>query len=170
MKYLTLIRHAKSSWDFADLDDMVRPLNQRGKEATTLMGHYIKSLKIKPDVMISSPATRALHTALNIASWLGINKARIDIDKSIYFGGTKAMVEKLSSLDSLPSAPDEVFLFGHEPYMSELVHKLTGDEIEKFPTCAFYRIALDAATWSEAMKIQGTKDIFVSPKMLMNKS
>lgn len=170
MKYLTLIRHAKSSWDHPDLDDMVRPLNQRGKEASTLMGHHLKSLKLKPDVIISSPATRALHTALNISSWLGFNSGRMDIDKSVYFGGTKAMVEKIAALDELPVNPDEVFLFGHEPYMSELVHKLTGDELEKFPTCGVYRIVWETESWAEALRKSGVKDLFITPKMLLNKS
>lgn len=170
MKYLTLIRHAKSSWEFPDLDDMVRPLNTRGKESATLMGHHLKSLKIKPDVIISSPATRALHTALSIATWLGFNSGRMDIDKAIYFGGTKAMVEKIAALDELPVNPDEVFLFGHEPFMSELIQKLCGDELEKFPTCAIYRIVWDVDTWKEALTQNGVKDIFLTPKMLLNKS
>jgi len=168
MKTLFVIRHAKSSWENPDIDDMVRPLNQRGKESTILLGNWLKNHKIKPDYFISSPATRALHTAINIASWIYFNKAKIDIDASIYFGGTKAIIDKLLSLDKLSAAPESVFIVGHEPYLGELVQRLTKDELEKFPTCAMYRIHWDAATWAEAMQMQGSKVDFITPKMLLN--
>lgn len=170
MKYLTLIRHAKSSWEQPDIDDMVRPLNQRGKESTILLGNWMQFQKMKPDAIITSPATRALHTAINVASWINFNKARIDIDQSIYFGGMKAMVEKLLSLDQADKPCNEVVLVGHEPYLGELVTKLCGDELEKFPTCALYQIHWEAETWEEALKSTGSKVLFMTPKMLLNKS
>jgi phosphohistidine phosphatase len=170
MKYLTLIRHAKSSWEQPDIDDMVRPLNQRGKESTILMGNWMQQQKMKPDIIITSPATRALHTAINIASWINYNKARMDIDQSIYFGGTKAIVEKLLSLDNANSSYKEVLIVGHEPYLGEAVTKLCGDELDKFPTCGLYRIGWEADTWEHALKFPGSKVLFMTPKLLLNKS
>lgn len=166
MKFLTLVRHAKSSWEQPDIDDMVRPLNPRGKESTILMGNWLHTQKIKPDAIISSPATRALHTALNIASWINFNKSRMDIDQAVYFGGTKAIMEKIASLD--PALKD-VLMVGHEPYLSELVNKLTGDELDKFPTCALYRIYWDTDSWEECLQKNGSKVTFMTPKMLLNK-
>jgi phosphohistidine phosphatase len=166
MKYLTLIRHAKSSWEQPDIDDMVRPLNPRGKESTILLGNWFRVQKIKPDAIICSPATRSLHTAINIASWINFNKSRMDIDQAIYFGGTKAMAEKVAELDN---SIEEVFMVGHEPYLSELVNKFTGDELEKFPTCAAYRICWEVESWDQINQVQGSKHTFMTPKMLLNK-
>nr|MBP6155012.1 histidine phosphatase family protein [Chitinophagales bacterium] len=67
MKYLTIIRHAKSSWEHPDLDDFVRPLNDRGQTAIPLIGNYLQQQQIYPDLIISSPATRAIETAKGIA-------------------------------------------------------------------------------------------------------
>jgi phosphohistidine phosphatase len=166
MKFLTLIRHAKSSWEQADIDDMVRPLNPRGKESTILLGNWFRLQKIRPDAFITSPACRALHTAINLASWINFNKSRLDIDQTIYFGGTKAMAEKIAGLDD---SIQEVFMVGHEPYLSELVTRFTGDELEKFPTCAAYRICWDLDSWEQISQHSGSKHTFITPKMLLSK-
>ncbi|HNA40311.1 MAG TPA: histidine phosphatase family protein, partial [Chitinophagales bacterium] len=62
MKSLSIIRHAKSDWS-TGVDDIARPLNERGKNAVVLIGNYLQQQKIKPDLIISSPAKRAQDTA-----------------------------------------------------------------------------------------------------------
>jgi phosphohistidine phosphatase len=63
MKTLFVLRHAKSSWENADLSDFERPLNKRGLEAAPLMGKVIKENGFQPEVILSSPARRAKQTA-----------------------------------------------------------------------------------------------------------
>ena len=63
MKKLYLVRHAKSSWENNKLKDIDRPLNKRGKRDAPFMGRLMKENNIKPDLLISSPAERALRTA-----------------------------------------------------------------------------------------------------------
>ena len=41
MKFLTIIRHAKSDWSAPDTDDIARVLNKRGKDAIVLVGNYL---------------------------------------------------------------------------------------------------------------------------------
>ena len=67
MKRLYIVRHAKSSWKDASLDDFDRPLNKRGKKAAPEMGKRLKKLKVKPDLLLASPAVRAITTAKAIA-------------------------------------------------------------------------------------------------------
>ena len=64
MKTLYLIRHAKSSWDYPELEDFERPLTKRGRKSALLMGTLLKKLKAAPDLVISSPANRAAMTGL----------------------------------------------------------------------------------------------------------
>jgi len=68
MKKLCIVRHAKSSWDDPGLLDLERPLNKRGKRDAPFMGERLKKYKVKPDLIISSPAKRAMKTAKIIAS------------------------------------------------------------------------------------------------------
>ncbi len=63
MKTLLLLRHAKSSKDDTSLRDVGRPLNERGEEDAQLIGKYIRKQKIRPNLVISSPAERARQTA-----------------------------------------------------------------------------------------------------------
>jgi phosphohistidine phosphatase len=74
MKRLMLMRHAKSSWDQPDLPDFDRPLNKRGKRDAPLMARRLCELGEKPDLILSSPAERAIRTAMVVAEELGIPK------------------------------------------------------------------------------------------------
>ena len=70
MKTLFLIRHAKSSWDDPALSDKDRPLSDRGRRDAPKMGKRLAKRDVKPDLILSSPARRALTTAEIIAKKL----------------------------------------------------------------------------------------------------
>ena len=70
MKILTIVRHAKSSWDDTSLRDHERPLNKRGHRDAPEMGRRIAEHGIRPSLIVSSPAVRAWSTAKAVASAL----------------------------------------------------------------------------------------------------
>ena len=70
MKTLFLIRHAKSSWDDTALPDKDRPLADRGRRDAPKMGKRLAKRDVKPDLILSSPARRALTTAEIVAKKL----------------------------------------------------------------------------------------------------
>ena len=70
MKQITLVRHAKSSWH-RGLRDIDRPLNARGERDAPLMAMHLRKQGFSPDILISSPATRAATTAEEIARGIG---------------------------------------------------------------------------------------------------
>src|ERR1700761_9000971 len=63
MKTLLIVRHAKSSWDSADISDFDRPLNDRGKRDAPMMAHRVIKAGVSIDRFVSSPAKRARATA-----------------------------------------------------------------------------------------------------------
>ncbi len=67
MKTLIIVRHAKSSWDNPDLKDIERPLNDRGEKDAPKMAKRLKEREITPDLLLSSPAVRAIETCRHIA-------------------------------------------------------------------------------------------------------
>jgi phosphohistidine phosphatase SixA len=69
VKTLFLIRHAKSSWDDPALPDKDRPLGDRGRRDAPKMGKRLAKGDVEPDLILSSPARRALKTAEIIASF-----------------------------------------------------------------------------------------------------
>ena len=60
MKRLILIRHAKSSWSDYSIDDFDRSLNKRGERDAPFMAQKLAEKGIKPDLIVSSPAKRAI--------------------------------------------------------------------------------------------------------------
>ena len=79
MKKLYIIRHAKSSWKDTALDDFKRPLSKRGRKDAPFMAKKLKQKGVMPDVIISSPATRAKTTAELIAKELNFKKLIINL-------------------------------------------------------------------------------------------
>ena len=69
MKTLVIVRHAKSSWESAALSDFDRPLNKRGQHDAPIMAKRIMEKGIRPDLLVSSPAMRAITRK---KSWLGV--------------------------------------------------------------------------------------------------
>ncbi len=166
MKHLTIIRHAKSSWESPELDDMVRPLNERGKQAIITIGNYLKNKKIKPDLVITSPATRALQTAIGIGIYINYPPEKLKIEQDVYFGDAASVIRLLKKTDNRLT---DVFLLGHEPVLSSVILALSGEIINKFPTCAVYRILFDVATWDGITQQKGKCEFYVNPKLLSQK-
>ena len=83
MKTLFLVRHAKSSKDDPSLRDIERPLNDRGRRTASKMGEVLAKRGVKPDLILSSPATRALATAEIMVAKLGYNSKDIVLDDQL---------------------------------------------------------------------------------------
>ena len=83
MKSLYIIRHAKSSWEDSSQPDFERGLSERGKRDASRMAKRLKEKEIHPDLMLSSPAKRALSTARRIAEVLNYPKNDIIIKQQV---------------------------------------------------------------------------------------
>src|SRR5262245_57310626 len=143
MKHLLLLRHAKSSWDDASLDDFDRPLNERGKRTAPLMGKWLRRKKVKPDLMLSSPAVRAKETTRLVCEAAGWSADLISYERTIY----EAPVQRLLSIVSgIPNEVGLAVLVGHNPGFEELLEALTG-ETRRMPTAAAALIELNVESW-----------------------
>lgn len=160
MKTLFLIRHAKSSWDNAALPDKDRPLSDRGKRDAPKMGKRLAKRDVKPDLILSSPAMRALTTAEIIAKRLDYKLKEIVVDDRLYAGEADDLLKLIHELgDTLK----RVMLFGHNPELTELAHRLSS-EITHMPTCAVAEFTFDAKSWSNIGKAKPAKVALDYPK------
>jgi phosphohistidine phosphatase len=161
MKRITLIRHAKSSWESPELDDFDRPLNNRGFSDAPEMGKRLKTHNIIPDIIIVSPALRAMSTAKLILEQLGISVDKIIKEQSIYDASPGDLLEIIGDL---PDTHDHVFLIGHNPALHIIAQFLVGKTIIKFPTCAVFSLECTTDSWSN-IKPEKAKILFSdSPK------
>ncbi len=162
MKRLYLIRHAKSSWNEPDLADIDRPLNKRGKRDAPFMGKRLKEQhKANPDLILSSPAKRALRTAKIIAKEIDYPKGKIEIKDSLYGSGVEAMLNVIQYLDD---SLDEVMLFGHNPDLTSLANYLSNHEVDNIPTCGIFCVDFDIQSWQDVGKGKGIFKFFDYPK------
>lgn len=161
MKKLFVVRHAKSSWEYPDLDDYDRPLNKRGKRNAPEMGQRLARRNAMPGLMITSPAKRAAATARRIAEEIGYPKAKIVKEPLMYHGSTQSMIKVIQGVIN---EIDILMVFGHNPGLTDLVNYLSGSDIYNIPTCGIAEIDFDLDSWSEIDKNAGSLASFDFPK------
>jgi len=87
---------------------------------------------VKPDVILSSPALRALTTAQLVAGELGYATRDIVVDERLNTSSAESLLSAVRALDNKLSS---AMVFGHNPEMSELASGLSGSDLEMV-TCA----------------------------------
>jgi len=147
MKTLYLVRHAKSSWANAETGDFDRPLNERGLKSAPLMATLLKEKKVIPELIVTSPANRAVTTAEIFCEILGYPKELIQQRIEIYEGGTGNL---LNIVQQLPDSSKTVMLFGHNPTITEFSNLLSGNHIDSMVTCGVARIDMSVESWRDA--------------------
>ncbi len=160
---LYIIRHAKSSWDNTELRDFDRPLNDRGLKDAPRMGKRLKERGVHPDVMISSPAVRALATCRALALSLGYPEDRIKVDKRLYHAGEEQLLSVIKECRNFQD-PAVLLVVGHNPGLTEFANRLLDDTIDNIPTCGIVAGELNIQSWEELMWGCGEREFFETPK------
>lgn len=144
MKKLYLIRHAKSSWKEEGISDFDRPLKGRGVRDAHTTAQWLRSQDDKPELIISSPATRAMHTALIFAQELQYSFGDIQIEGALYQADINDISKVLSRLDDQLSS---VYLFGHNPTLTNFVNHCIDHIIDNVPTTGVACLKFEAKEW-----------------------
>ncbi len=144
MKTLYLLRHAKSSWDDPALKDFDRPLNKRGLKAAPKIGAHMLKEKIRPDLVLSSPALRAKQTTHIVCEAAGLSSL-INFDERIYEASVQRLFEIVAGFEEGIST---AMMVGHNPGFEELLAALTG-ESQRMPTGALACIELKIKKWPD---------------------
>lgn len=162
MRLLTLVRHAKSSWEYPELSDFERPLNERGRHDAPLMAEKLRKYPPRPDRLVSSPALRAITTAHVFADTLGVPREDILLQPKIYEASVATLLKIVRGFDD---GDRHVLMFGHNPGFSELAHLLAECNFDEMPTCAIARFELAVKTWDDVGEDCGQLARYGYPKM-----
>ena len=109
------------------------------------MGKRLAKRNVKADLILSSPASRALKTAEIIAKEIDYKLKDIVVDDRLYPG---AVGDLLNVIHKLGDKLERVMLVGHNPALAELAHRLSG-EITHMPTCAIAEFTFKAKSWPD---------------------
>ena len=155
MKRLTLVRHAKSDWSLPGQNDWDRPLNKRGQRDAPEMARRLRSRRLKPDLMLASPAVRALTTATVMARELKVPATHLRQDERLYLASP---ADILAVVRELGGEARHVMVFGHNPGITECANQLSaGEQIDNLPTCGVFTAQFDIDAW-QALDWHGGQD------------
>ena len=165
MKTLTLVRHAKSSWNDTGLADRDRPLNGRGEHDAPMMGARLKDSGLRPSLLISSPAVRAWTTARIIAAEIGYPREFLQRDERLYLAGTAEIQAVIAEQDV---GFNNIMLFGHNPGFTEFANRLVPGITSNVPTCGIVSVDLETDDWDLSVMPACTLRFFDYPKRLVD--
>lgn len=145
MKTLTIVRHAKSSWDNPGLGDRERPLNKRGERDAPVMGQRIAAAGIRPSLILSSPAVRAWTTARIVAQALAYPLEFLQREKALYLASVNDILDVIIAQDN---GFNSLMLFGHNPGFTELANFLSPRLTGNLPTAGVVSVSFDQDDWN----------------------
>ena len=161
---ITLLRHAKSDWSGPNLDDYDRPLNARGKHDAPRMGQQLRKRGLQPQLILSSPALRAITTARIVAAELGYEQESIQTDADLYHASPSTILRVLRNRGA---SYTDVMLVGHNPGLSDLANQIGDISIDNIPTCGAFTVELNADSWDTLGTAAGHLAWFDYPKNLI---
>jgi phosphohistidine phosphatase len=170
MLTLSLLRHAKSSWDDASGDDFQRPLAKRGESAAPRMGAFMAQQGLAPELILCSPAVRARETLDLVLPRLA-GGPTIVYEESFYLAAPSVLLARLRKVEGKVR---HVMIVGHDPGMHALALELsgTGDAemlqalAAKFPTAGLAVIRFKVRAWARIGPAKGRLELFMTPKTL----
>lgn len=165
MKTLYLVRHAKSSWEYDNVHDYDRPLKGRGIGDANLIAAYLADQVDPPQVLFSSPATRALHTAMIFARNLNHPLSDIKIHDQLYLCSENEMLKFVQGIDNQYNT---VMVFCHNPTITNFVNKCIEQRIDNVPTTGVASFNFETENWAEA-DFNARLALFDYPKRHKNK-
>lgn len=162
-KTLVIVRHGKSTWDYGGVHDYDRPLKETGIFNTQAITQKIKELGIFPDLVVSSPAIRALHTAMITAGILGYALEKVVINPLLY---GETLEEVLQMVKNTESQYNNLFIFGHNPIFTNLPNLFLKQPIDNLPTSGVGIFQFEVTAWKEISKKAVKSEKILTPKNL----
>jgi phosphohistidine phosphatase len=143
MKQLLLLRHAKSSWESL-AEDRNRSLTEGGVNRIKRMAKASSELFKSYEVVFSSPANRAMHTACVMMCEVQMPFEYFNLREQLY---TFKVSELINFIKSLPDHYSKVICVGHNPAFTYAVSTLSTTNLDHLPTAAWAQIQFEQNKW-----------------------
>ncbi len=130
-QFVTLVRHAKSSWKAQNQADYDRPLNQRGVHNGPVMARRLASRQCIPDLLLCSAARRAQETAAFLKAEFQLSPDQFQLHEELYLASPDTLLDVLSRV---PASVQHVMVVAHNPGLEALSELLAGQSLPPMPT------------------------------------
>jgi phosphohistidine phosphatase len=161
MKKIILVRHSKAEEQASGITDFERSLTGKGKNIAGEIAAIFKEKEKTPGILVSSPAFRALETAIIFAGVFNIKPEKIKINSNIYSRMNLDVIEDI--LIETGDSTDKITLFGHNPSFSEIAHHLSKGGADYMPKCGVICISFDIDNWAEIKSKTGKIEYYLKP-------
>jgi phosphohistidine phosphatase len=121
MRQLLLLRHAKSSWEDANLTDHDRPLDPEGQSAAQALRAAIARLGLTPELVLVSSARRTRETLELLEPLAG--SPRIHRSSDLYLASPRQILDEVVDV---PANTSSILVIGHNPGLHDLAMMLAG--------------------------------------------
>jgi len=161
MKKLIFVRHGRAEEPGPMFSDSERSLTTKGKVISRQMAISLKEREHDPGTFISSPAFRALETALIFADEFAISPDNIILKNNLYFKvnlGSFALM-----LEEIGDKTDKIILFGHNPAFTEIPDRLSYTGCDFMPKSGIVCLSFKSDSWKGVMHEKGKKEYFIKP-------
>ena len=119
MLNLYVMRHSKSSWNDANINDFERPLSPKGRKDIKFIIKFLKRKKIKFDFAYVSSSKRTKQTFKLLKKKIKIKKEIIS--KNLYLTDENKI---FNIIKNTKKNYKNILLVNHEPTCKNLVNKL----------------------------------------------
>lgn len=144
LRRLYIIRHGKSSWDHVDLEDIDRPLASRGIRNAGEMAERLQAINLVPRLILSSPASRALNTALIMSKSWGLVPENLQIHDPLYMAYPSEIEQVVAGA---PAEITDLAIFGHNPSFTAYANRFLELPLDNLPTAGIVIVTLESENW-----------------------
>ncbi len=160
-KTLHIVRHAKSSWDYENISDIDRPLKLKGIHSAYEMARRIKIRNALPELIITSPANRAIHTAIIFARVFEFPLSKIIVEENLYAAEEDFIIDLIKKTDNSISS---LMIFGHNPEFTNFANIFVKNTVDNISTAGIVSLVFDIEKWKDISKKKLVSEQFDFPK------
>jgi len=161
MLTMTLMRHAKSSWDHPHLSDLERPLNKRGLKDAAFMADLFANLGWQDSRVLVSPSRRTVETLSFFTQANVFREDCTEIADQIYEASSGDLLELLSQQNNDHRS---LVVVGHNPALTSLINVLCGLSLSNLPTCGVASVSTNGSQWCDIQNYSFKLLLMLTPK------
>jgi len=167
MLTLTLLRHAKSSWNSAAASDHERPLNKRGQRDAPRMAAELIKRQCQPTRCLVSTATRTRQTVAAFIEAGVVDASSVEYLDSLYLSSPETILDAVhTAFVSESPSPTHIMVIAHNPGLEILADDLSAYATGAMPTAAIASFSIDAEDFAVVNTANSTLDFYISPKLI----
>jgi phosphohistidine phosphatase len=161
MKKIVFVRHGRAEDPVSEITDFERSLTSKGKAISRTMANRYLEKELDPGLIITSPAFRALETALIFSNEFGIKAERVIMESSLYY--QTDLNSFLNFLSTVSEHVNIITLFGHNPSFTQIPDRLCIEGCEFLTKTSIVCISFPVKTWSAVKPDTGSIEYFLKP-------